>query len=226
VSNYLTPVLATLGRRAAARWEKGGDATSHPDPETGSMEHHIVICGFGTVGQIVACVLEGAKVPFVGLDTNGKTVAKEYGANRRIIFGDASRIELLESAGGRGAAAFVITPFKRHTTERIVEAVRCLQPKAMVFAGLLGDVRAKRVADKDPVGAMPEEIEVSFILAAQVLKHLGLTDHAVEFRFAAMRANFSMECEEAAETTCPGAIRASAPSRTVSPPVTGTASDA
>jgi hypothetical protein len=59
---------------------------------------HVVIAGFGRVGQIVARVLAAKKIDFTALDSDPEHVdgVRKFGA--RIFYGDASRPEILDAA--------------------------------------------------------------------------------------------------------------------------------
>ena len=69
---------------------------------------HVVIAGFGRVGQIVARILLAKRIPFTALDSDPEHVdtVRKFGA--RVFYGDASRPEILEAAQTGKARAFVL----------------------------------------------------------------------------------------------------------------------
>ena len=69
---------------------------------------HVVIAGFGRVGQIVARILLAKRIPFTALDSDPEQVdfVRKFGA--RVFYGDASRPEILEAAQTGKARAFVL----------------------------------------------------------------------------------------------------------------------
>ena len=69
---------------------------------------HVVIAGFGRVGQIVARILAAKRIPFTALDSDPEHVdgVRKFGA--RIFYGDASRPEILDAAQTDKARAFVL----------------------------------------------------------------------------------------------------------------------
>ena len=69
---------------------------------------HVVIAGFGRVGQIVARILSAKRIPVTALDFNAEQVdfVRKFGA--QIYYGDASRPEILEAAQTGKARAFVL----------------------------------------------------------------------------------------------------------------------
>jgi CPA2 family monovalent cation:H+ antiporter-2 len=216
LSMMVTPLLGLLARRLAERLEEDDHAALGlgPEPEARKLEHHVVIGGFGRVGQTVARILEGENVPFVVLDTNGHRVAEHRDAGRPIYYGDASRAELLKLAGARRARAFVVTLDGMQAAERMVEEVLKLRPKAKVFARARDAVHAKRLSELGAVGAVPEAIEASFILAARLMKELDISEDAIARRIAAARMEHVIESEAQTEAEDPaGTEQAAAPAR-------------
>ena len=79
ISMAVTPYLAALGMKAG---EAFGGNTSKADSkdlqpneaETEDLKGHVIICGFGRIGQIVAQVLSERLIPFVAADVNAERV--------------------------------------------------------------------------------------------------------------------------------------------------------
>ena len=61
---------------------------SSPDAEIAELRDHVVIGGFGRVGQTIARVLDSENVPWVAFDTNGELVTEQREAGRMVYFGD------------------------------------------------------------------------------------------------------------------------------------------
>ncbi|THG04569.1 hypothetical protein TEA_028229 [Camellia sinensis var. sinensis] len=69
VSMALTPWLAAGGQLLASRFELHDVRSLLPvESETDDLQDHIIICGFGRVGQIIAQLLSERLIPFVALD--------------------------------------------------------------------------------------------------------------------------------------------------------------
>lgn len=199
ISMLVTPILASFARKAAERVEPEDHAAHAPEPEAKSLEHHVVICGFGRVGQTVARTLEAENVPYIALDMNGDVVADHRALGRRVYFGDGSRPEILTLGGARKARAFVVTLDGREAAERAVKAIRELRPRARVLSRARDPLHAKRLSELGAVGAVPETIEASLILAARLLNILDLPEEHITKRMAAIRMEFVAETEDAVE---------------------------
>jgi CPA2 family monovalent cation:H+ antiporter-2 len=178
LSMMITPLLAMLAQRIGRRFEQldhqadgAGD-----DPE---LEAHVIIGGFGRVGQTVARLLERESVPFVALDLNGDLVAQHRKAGRTVFYGDASRREMLVRAGVARARAVVVTLDAPSAAERMVEAAVELQQQPRVLARAKDREHAAHLTALGAVGVIPEAVEASLQLAGQVLGELGLPDDVV-----------------------------------------------
>jgi CPA2 family monovalent cation:H+ antiporter-2 len=182
----LTPLLALLARRAGRRIrEIDHDADG---PQDDGVSDHVVIGGFGRVGQMVARLLEQEDVPYVALDLDAERVAEQRKAGRRVFVGDASRKEMLERIGAAQARAVVVTLDAPGAAERMVGAAATLQKDACVLARAKDADHAKRLTAAGAVGVVPEAVEASLQLAGQLLGELGLPDDAVDRRIAEARA--------------------------------------
>ncbi|MGE3146704.1 MAG: cation:proton antiporter [Pseudorhodoplanes sp.] len=199
LSMLATPVLALLARKAAERMEPEDHAGDAPEPEAKGLDHHVVICGFGRVGQTVARTLEAENVPYVAFDLNGELVSEHRAAGRRVYFGDGSRVEILKLAGARRARAFVVTLDGRDAAEHAVRSIRSLRKRARILARARDPLHAKRLSELGAAGPVPETIEASLILAARLLQVLDLPEEHISKRIAAVRTEFVAANEDAVE---------------------------
>jgi CPA2 family monovalent cation:H+ antiporter-2 len=109
ISMMLTPVLAICARWVAARVQNIDHGRHMPPGDAAEFKDHVVIGGFGRVGQTVGRMLAAENVPFVALDTNGDLVAEARRHAGKVYFGDAARKEFLDRIGAAQARAFVVT---------------------------------------------------------------------------------------------------------------------
>src|SRR5262249_51226819 len=148
---------------------------------------HVIIGGFGRVGQTIGRVLAAENVPFVALDADAALVSEHREAGSPVYFGDASRAELLERAGAKGARAFVVTLDSRGAAERMIAAIMTLRRDAPVFARASDPDHAAALARLGAVEVIPEAVEASLQLAARLLEGLGLPEDAVVHRVSRTR---------------------------------------
>lgn len=188
LSMLLTPVAATIGRRMAAKFKTREHDGLRPSDEIGHFDGHVVIGGFGRVGQLIARALEAENVPYVALDTDGDLIGHQHNDFHHAYYGDGARTELLERVGGRNARAFVVTVNNARAAERMVRAAKAINPDALVFARATDTMHAQRLIALGAVGVVPETIEASLQLAGRLLEGLDLPEEAVAQRLATIRA--------------------------------------
>lgn len=176
ISMVLTPVLAPLGRRWATRSARATAPDSTSPTAAEAMSGHVIIGGFGRVGDMVAQSLELAGTKYVALDLNADRVAEARAAGRPVFFGDASRPEMLERVGASEAMAIVITADLAAEVERTLIAIRHAWPDAKVFARAHDPEHARKLMKLGASGAIPEAFEGSLSLARRVLLAVGVSD--------------------------------------------------
>jgi CPA2 family monovalent cation:H+ antiporter-2 len=187
IGMMLTPPLAAAARRLAGRIARiehrdhiaGASETSHVD--------HVIIGGYGRVGQTIAHLLRSENVSFVALDTNGDLVSEERKNGSLVYFGDAGRREFLRHAGAARARAVVVTVNNARAAERMVAAARLECPDLPVYARARDSAHAGRLLELGAVAVIPETVEASLQLGARLLDGLGITDEAVTRRIGELR---------------------------------------
>ncbi|MGE0565600.1 MAG: cation:proton antiporter [Pseudolabrys sp.] len=188
LSMMLTPLLAGYARKLSIRLERADSARVASTPEAMDLENHVVIGGYGRVGQMIARALTEERVPFVALDTNGDRVAELRLAGHPVFYGDASRPELMEKLGAGQARAFVVTVSDRAAAERMVGAARRINRSALIFARAADAQHAARLVRRGAYGVIPEMVEASLQLTGRLLESLDMPDEAAQRRIDLMRA--------------------------------------
>jgi CPA2 family monovalent cation:H+ antiporter-2 len=194
-----TPVLARSARHLAERVERSGGDSSRELHDDHGMTDHVVIGGFGRVGQTIARLLAAENVPYLALDMNARLVDEQRKQGHTVYFGDSSRAELLERAGAKGARAFVVTLDEAGPAERMMTAIRRVRGDAVVLARAIDRDSARSLMQLGAVEVVPETFEASLQLGGRLLEVLGASDEAVAHRLASMRDQF----EDAIKTAGP-----------------------
>lgn len=188
LSMMVTPLLAILARRIGEYLDqRDNDDHAAAEEDIGELRDHVVIGGFGRVGQTVARVLDSENVPWVALDTHGEVVTEHREANRMVYFGDASRREILERASAKRARAFVVTLSGSEATERMVAEILKLRPRATIFARAKDGEHAARLIRLGAAAAIPETVEASLQLAGRLLEMLDFPEDVAIQRIADIR---------------------------------------
>jgi CPA2 family monovalent cation:H+ antiporter-2 len=188
LSMMVTPFLAKFARHIGERLETMDHEKRHsPEAETAGLRDHVVIGGFGRVGQTIAKVLDSENVPWIAFDTNGALVTEHREKGRPVYFGDASRHEILHHAGYKKARAFIVTLGSAEATERMVTEIVKLRPKAVVLARARDGEHAAQLTKLGATDAIPEAVEASLQLAGRLLENLDFPEDVADRRIADIR---------------------------------------
>ncbi len=98
------------------------------------LQDHIILCGYGRVGSYVAKALRTSDIPFVliELDLNLAEEAQKQGID--VVFGDASRTEILTEAGVGTAKAIVVALPDQENIDSAVALAKQLNPDIHIVA--------------------------------------------------------------------------------------------
>ncbi len=174
-----TPGVAYIARKIARSVETREAKDGQRDSDIPvSLAGHVVIVGYGRVGQMLGTVLEGQEVPHIGLDVDAELVACFRDRGASIFFGDASRPDILRRVGVDSAAALVVTMDSPHDAEQVVATARRNWPELVIYARARDRVHSARLITCGASHAIPETIEASLQLGEMVLMGVGVPDQA------------------------------------------------
>jgi CPA2 family monovalent cation:H+ antiporter-2 len=186
----VTPLVATAASRLAERVRETTDVASD-EPEEAALrgiENHVVIVGFGRVGQLIGTVLDAEATPFLALDVDPLAVATARANGLPVFFGDASRAEMLERIHVQSAAAIVVTLDDAAKTDRIVQVVRRQWPHVPIHARARHAQHAARLLALGTDQVVPEALEASLQMAGRLLHTLGVSEDVIHARLEIHRS--------------------------------------
>ncbi|KDP28658.1 hypothetical protein JCGZ_14429 [Jatropha curcas] len=170
ISMALTPWLAAGGQLIASRFEQHDVRSLLPvESETDDLQDHIIICGFGRVGQIIAQLLSERLIPFVALDVRSDRVAVGRALDLPVYFGDAGSREVLHKVGAERACAAAITLDTPGANYRTVWALSKYFPNVKTFVRAHDVDHGLNLEKAGATAVVPETLEPSLQLAAAVL---------------------------------------------------------
>ncbi|MGO8857661.1 MAG: cation:proton antiporter [Steroidobacteraceae bacterium] len=135
---------------------------------------HVVICGFGRVGQNIARVLEQTGFEYIALDLDPYRIRAGRQAGDPIIYGDAGQVKVLENVGVAHASCVVVTFTKPEVALRILRSVRELRPDVPVLVRTQDDSKLEELQAAGATEVVPETFEASLMLLSHLLLLLKL----------------------------------------------------
>ena len=177
-SMMLTPLLARFAPRVSARIERwlpgtyvrGRAVTVTVRGELPPLDDHVIIVGYGVNGRNLARVLGRVGIPFIVLEMNPDAVRAERKRGRPIMYGDATRPEILKLAGIDRARVLVLAISDAGATRAAVDLARRLnrQLHIVVRSRYVQEMGALLAVGTDEV--VPEEFETSIEISSRVLR--------------------------------------------------------
>ena len=145
LSMLATPILLIIDEKFLSKSTKPPRAFDEMPDEQG----HVIIAGFGRFGQIVARILRARGIPFTALDDSADQVDLVSRFGNTAYYGDAGRLDILESAQMSKARAFVLAIDEVEGSVRTAEVVRQHFPHVPIFARARNRQHVHRLMDLD-----------------------------------------------------------------------------
>jgi CPA2 family monovalent cation:H+ antiporter-2 len=173
LSMFITPLLASLGAYISHHVIRPAPT---PPPEAAQESGHVVIAGFGRVGQMLADLLSAQEIPHIAVESDATEVRTLRRQGRPVHYGDASTRQVLEAVGGANAAAIVVTINDAEGAERIVREAKRAWPHIPVYARARDAEHAHRLRAAGAALASPDSIETALQLGEAMLGGVGVPD--------------------------------------------------
>ena len=141
---------------------------------SGSLSNHVIICGFGRVGQSVARMLKMEGIHFVAVDMDPVRVHESRNAGEPVIFGDASQKDILVSANVEKAKLVLVTFDQVDKAKQVITQTRTLSDTIDVMVRTKRDYQLDSLYNAGANQVVPELQEGSLMLVSQVLHYAGV----------------------------------------------------
>lgn len=175
-----TPFMAYAGKKVSFYWESSEDIASLSiKPIDEDITDHILIAGFGRVGQTVAKILSASNIPYVALDLDAKRIAVCRSKGMPVYFGDASQIEILKSAGAMRARGAVVTIDQHLMAGNIVTALREFSQDLSIVVRAKDLAHVEQLEISGATRAVPETLEASLQIGAIAMSSIGVDSSSV-----------------------------------------------
>jgi glutathione-regulated potassium-efflux system ancillary protein KefC len=173
VSMLLTPLLVMLYDLIEKRMQKN---KPKPQQDTIANERNpVIIAGFGRFGQIVGRLLYANKITATVLDYEPEQIEMLRRFGFKVYYGDATRLDLLESAGAREAKVLVVAIDNVEASLRLVDLARENFPHLKIFVRARNVDHMYELIERKITKIERETFESSLKMGGSVLHYLGLS---------------------------------------------------
>jgi CPA2 family monovalent cation:H+ antiporter-2 len=179
LSMVIAPILVRrngdIAKRVCHSYLQSREAQAHQLTEEAShLKDHVILCGFGRIGQNLALFLKKEDIPYVALDVDSVLIREAWEAGEPVFFGNATHPEILETAGIERAVALVISFDEFHTAERIIHTARGLRDDIPIVVRARDDAHLEALEEAGATDVVPESVESSLMLATRLLHSLAV----------------------------------------------------
>ncbi|MEX1994097.1 MAG: cation:proton antiporter [Steroidobacteraceae bacterium] len=130
---------------------------------------HVILCGYGRVGQNIARVLEGEGFESVAVDLDPVRVRTARAAGDAVVYGDAADEALLQCVGLDRASAVIVTFADAARARAIVQAVRRQRQDLPVLVRTMDDTQLEQLLGAGATEVVPETLEAALTLVSHAL---------------------------------------------------------
>lgn len=186
LSLFITPMAAKAGKIFAERQAKikasrtdtlHAAAAQHDGSRDGTHTGpHVIIAGFGRVGQLIARILSEQGLDFVAFDNDLGVVMQESAKGRPVYLGNASNIAIWEKLGAGRAKAVILTMDHPAAALHAVNAVRHAHPSLPIVARAIDENQAAVLKYSGADAVILEALETGLQMAFSALQMSGISE--------------------------------------------------
>lgn len=189
-SMLLTPLLLRAAPAIALRLHRKPNQEARLEEITAlnaELQGHVVICGYGRVGQSIGRFLRQERQAFIALDDDPVRVQEAAAGERCVHYGDSRRGELLSAVGLSRARLLVIAVDKTDIAMSVLMAARRISLDVPILVRTRDDSQLAELKAAGASEVVPELLESSLMLASHALIMLGLPEQQVQARIDEVR---------------------------------------
>ncbi len=172
ISMFLTPIVFVL----YDKWESK-KPTESPEQEPDFVDkkgHRVILAGFGRSGTDVGRFLQSAGITPVILDHDAHNVSILRKFGFEVYFGDATRLDLLESAGAHDAELLIVTTGDPESSLHLIEIAHKHFPHLKIVASAQNRRTMYEMMDLGVTNVFRETFGGALEVGKAALKELGM----------------------------------------------------
>lgn len=168
------PFLIRYSHALTARLA-GADAPAPggaPRPEVAQAAHwrdHVIICGYGRIGQSVANFLEQEGIAHVALDLDPARVRDAHAAGEPVFYGDAAEPDVLDAVGLAAARLLIVSHDDVGAALKVLHHARARRPALPVMVRTRDESRVEDLRRAGATEVVPETLEAGMMIVAHAL---------------------------------------------------------
>ncbi|MBO4967885.1 MAG: cation:proton antiporter [Pseudomonas sp.] len=189
-SMLLTPLLLRAAPLIAASLHRQSYEEAELEEiaaQNAELQGHVVMCGYGRVGQSIGRFLRSEHKDFVALDYDPDRIEEAAKKDGCVHYGDARRGDLLRAAGLDRAQLLVIAVDNTEVAMSVLKEARLITLEVPILVRTRDDSQLTELKAAGATEVVPELLESSLMLASHALILLGLSEKTGQRRVDQVR---------------------------------------
>ncbi len=175
ISMVISPFIIKNNGYFAKRWFADSYLRSRVEniqniqEETTNIEGHVIICGYGRIGQNIARLLKQEDINYIAIDLDPVTVKEAHDAGEPVFYGDSTHAAILKAANIISARVVVISYNDFNAATLIIQHTKKLRPEIPILVRTRDDTHLTELQNIGATEVVPETLEASLTLASHLL---------------------------------------------------------
>jgi len=168
-NQFLSDALLGPGSSRIAAAGSALPAPSANASTSAKLQQHVILCGYGRIGQSVANFLEREGIAHVALDLDPALVRAAHAAGEPVYYGNAAEAGVLETVGLASARLLIISYDDPATALKVVQQVRAQRPELPVMVRTRDESHVEALRAAGATEVVPETLEAGMMMVAHAL---------------------------------------------------------
>ncbi len=152
-----------------------------------AMENHVILCGYGRIGQNLGKVLKDQSLPFIAIELNANIIEDLAISGVKHIYGDAMSLDVMKKANIAKAKALVLTMPDPLTAAAVADFAKKSNPEITIIARAHRSDDIEIFRDAGVNGLVQPEFEASVEITRLVLHSMNCPMSAIQESLAEIR---------------------------------------
>lgn len=149
-------------------------------PEMEKLSNHVIIAGYGMIGQHLSRVLKEIRIPLIVVERDGEKLKNAMMHQAPVLYGDSSHRDTLQQARIGEARMLVVSLPDLKTMEQVVRLARLLNPDLYILVRAPSDSHVEPLSQAGANLVIPEEFETSIEIFTRVLREFRTPNNVIE----------------------------------------------
>ena len=154
-----------------------------------NLNGHVLILGYGRVGQTITRFLKPEAIPYVAIERNPLLVQEAQNAGEPVLFGHAAQNTILKSANVDQAKLVIVTMSDFEQNQPVIDAIKRVAPGVSIIVRATDDIHLEDFKKMGVSEVVPEALEASLMLISHVLHMSGVPMRRILRRVSQEREN-------------------------------------